>query len=78
MEIPRHWRLKAQRYCLAGSICPHCGQFNFPLRPVCMKCHRSVRLTDSWKIDSVCLENKSLPIDTDTSTTFRVDNILKM
>jgi hypothetical protein len=35
MEIPRHWRLKAQRYRLEGAICPTCGQFTFPPRPVC-------------------------------------------
>ncbi len=35
MEIPRHWRLKAQRYRLEGSYCPVCGQFTFPPRPVC-------------------------------------------
>jgi len=35
MEIPRHWRLKAQRYRLEGSVCPVCGQVSFPPRPVC-------------------------------------------
>ena len=24
MEIPRHWRLKKQRYALVGEVCPHC------------------------------------------------------
>ena len=38
MEIPRHWRLKAQRYRLEGSICPICGQLTFPPRPVCTHC----------------------------------------
>jgi uncharacterized OB-fold protein len=38
MEIPRHWRLKAQRYRLEGSICPTCGQVTFPPRPVCPHC----------------------------------------
>jgi len=38
MEIPRHWRLKAQRYRLEGSICPNCGQLIFPPRPVCLHC----------------------------------------
>jgi uncharacterized OB-fold protein len=37
MEIPRHWRLKAQRYRLEGSICPNCGELIFPPRPVCSK-----------------------------------------
>jgi len=35
MEIPRHWRLKAQRYRLEGLICPSCGELMFPPRPVC-------------------------------------------
>jgi uncharacterized OB-fold protein len=35
MSIPRHWRLKAQRYHLEGSICLICGQPTFPPRPVC-------------------------------------------
>ncbi|HEX9029988.1 MAG TPA: zinc ribbon domain-containing protein [Anaerolineales bacterium] len=38
MEIPRHWRLRAQRYRLEGSICPTCGQGTFPPRPVCPRC----------------------------------------
>ena len=38
MEIPRHWRLKAQRYRMEGSICPTCGQLTFPPRPVCPYC----------------------------------------
>lgn len=38
MEIPRHWRLKAQRYRLEGSLCPVCGQPIFPPRPLCPSC----------------------------------------
>jgi len=38
MEIPRHWRLKAQRYRLEGSTCPNCGQPILPPRPVCPHC----------------------------------------
>ncbi len=38
MEIARHWRLKAQRYRLEGSICPNCGQLAFPPRPICPQC----------------------------------------
>ena len=38
MEIPRHWRMKAQRYRLEGSICPICGQVSFPPRQVCPHC----------------------------------------
>ncbi len=38
MDIPRHWRLKAQRYRLEGSFCPACGELFFPPRPVCPRC----------------------------------------
>ena len=38
MEIPRHWRLKKQRYSLTGEICPHCEVKIFPPRDVCPSC----------------------------------------
>jgi uncharacterized OB-fold protein len=38
MEIPRHWRLKRQRYALVGEICPHCQTKLFPPRDVCPEC----------------------------------------
>ena len=38
MEIPRHWRLKKQRYALVGEICPHCQAKLFPARDVCPEC----------------------------------------
>jgi uncharacterized OB-fold protein len=38
MEIPRHWRLKKQRYGLVGEICPHCDAKIFPPRDVCPNC----------------------------------------
>ncbi len=38
MEIPRHWRLKKQRYGLVGEICPHCQVKIFPPRDVCPNC----------------------------------------
>jgi uncharacterized protein len=38
MEIPRHWRLKQQRYSLVGEVCPHCGNKIFPPRDVCPNC----------------------------------------
>lgn len=38
MEIPRHWRLKKQRYGLVGSVCPHCDYKMFPPREVCPNC----------------------------------------
>jgi hypothetical protein len=38
MEVPRHWRLQAQRYRLEGSACPICGRLTFPPRMVCHDC----------------------------------------
>jgi hypothetical protein len=38
MEVPRHWRLKKQRYALMGEVCPHCGSKIFPPRDVCPYC----------------------------------------
>jgi len=38
MEIPRHWRLKKQRYGLVGEICGSCEEKIFPPRDVCPHC----------------------------------------
>ncbi len=38
MEIPRHWRLRKQRYALTGEVCPHCEGKIFPPRDVCPHC----------------------------------------
>jgi hypothetical protein len=38
MEVPRHWRLKQQRYGLVGEVCPHCDHKIFPPRDVCPDC----------------------------------------
>lgn len=38
MEIPRHWRLKEQRYNLVGEVCEK-GHYVFPPRDVCPNCH---------------------------------------
>ena len=43
MEIPRHWRLKKQRYALVGEICPHCQGKIFPPRDVCPHCGGEAR-----------------------------------
>jgi len=50
MEIPRHWRLKAQRYRLEGSICACCGQLSFPSRLVCLDCAYHPMRIASWKL----------------------------
>jgi uncharacterized OB-fold protein len=38
MEIPRHWRLKQQRYGLIGEVCPNCDTKIFPPRDICPHC----------------------------------------
>jgi len=43
MEIPRHWRLKQQRYALMGEVCPHCDAKLFPPRDVCPHCGEDAR-----------------------------------
>lgn len=43
MEIPRHWRLKKQRYALVGEVCPHCDAKIFPPRDVCPECHQEAK-----------------------------------
>jgi hypothetical protein len=43
MEIPRHWRLKKQRYSLVGEVCPHCEEKLFPPRDVCPNCGGEAR-----------------------------------
>jgi len=43
MEIPRHWRLRQQRYGLVGEVCPHCDAKLFPPRDVCPECGKDAR-----------------------------------
>jgi hypothetical protein len=38
MSVPRHWRVKSQRYALVGGQCPRCGALAFPPRPLCSAC----------------------------------------
>jgi uncharacterized OB-fold protein len=45
MEIPRHWRLKQQRYGLVGEICPHCEAKIFPPRDICPQCGGEAKST---------------------------------
>jgi hypothetical protein len=48
MEIPRHWRLKAQRYRLEGFVCRTCAQFLFPPRQVCPFCADKMGRNADW------------------------------
>jgi len=43
MEIPRHWRLRKQRYNLVGEVCPHCDAKLFPPRDVCPECGKDAK-----------------------------------
>jgi hypothetical protein len=43
MEIPRHWRLRKQRYGLVGEVCPHCEAKLFPPRDVCPECGKEAK-----------------------------------
>lgn len=43
MEIPRHWRLRKQRYSLVGEVCPHCNARLFPPRDICPECGQDAR-----------------------------------
>lgn len=38
MDIPRHWRLRKQRYALVGEVCDHCEAKLFPPRDICPEC----------------------------------------
>lgn len=50
MEVPRHWRLRKQRYRLAGDICDNCETPMFLLRPICPECgmkpHGEIKIED--------------------------------
>jgi len=43
MEIPRHWRLRQQRYGLVGEVCPHCEAKVFPPRDICPSCGQEAK-----------------------------------
>jgi uncharacterized OB-fold protein len=49
MEIPRHWRLKKERYGLVGGECPACGARSFPRRDICPECGNNEMMAYSFK-----------------------------
>lgn len=60
MEVPRHWRLKKQRYAMVGEICPTCKMPNFPPRAVCLYCGGDAKRTLSIREQPVfALENRA-------------------
>ncbi|MBI9045751.1 MAG: hypothetical protein JEZ06_14770 [Anaerolineaceae bacterium] len=60
MQVPRHWRIKNERYAMMGSICPHCGLKQFPTRAVCPKCRGE--LIESVQIPQERIEAASIPV----------------
>lgn len=48
MDIPRHWRLKKQRYRLVGEICPSCDAKVFPPRDICPECGEEAKTLYSF------------------------------
>ena len=56
MEVPRHWRLKQQRYALVGEICPHCEGKIFPPRDVCPHCGGQIDLFKTGGGESLAQE----------------------
>jgi uncharacterized OB-fold protein len=60
MEIARHWRLKAQRYRLEGSVCPTCGQLNFPPRLVCPYCTTQAVRVAGYGLSVLPISNRKL------------------
>lgn len=52
MEIPRHWRLKKQRYGLVGEVCPHCDYKMFPPRDLCPNCGAEGQVTLDMLIEA--------------------------
>ena len=51
MEVPRHWRLKKQRYGLIGEECPHCKTKIFPPRDICPDCGKNAKETHHFSGD---------------------------
>jgi uncharacterized protein len=47
MEIPRHWRIRKQRYSMVGGICPNCETKMFPAREICPHCGNGSRVSIS-------------------------------
>jgi uncharacterized OB-fold protein len=43
MDIPRHWRLKKQRYALIGEVCENCNAKLFPPRDICPECGKEAK-----------------------------------
>ena len=64
MEVPRHWRLKKQRYALVGETCPTCASYLFPPRAVCPVCadHAREKQSDSERQPVLALADRMQPV----------------
>jgi uncharacterized OB-fold protein len=68
MEIPRHWRLRKQRYSMVGGSCPSCDAKMFPARNVCPNCgygvHTNAILTvqQALPVESVVVTANTLSV----------------
>jgi uncharacterized OB-fold protein len=65
MEVPRHWRLKKQRYALVGETCPKCASYLFPPRAVCPVCAQRAKeiQADGQRTPVMALEEQLQPVD---------------
>lgn len=48
MDIPRHWRLRKQRYALVGEVCDNCDAKLFPPRDICPDCGEEAKTLYSF------------------------------
>ena len=48
MDIPRHWRLRKQRYSLVGEVCDNCDAKLFPPRDICPDCGEEAKTLYSF------------------------------
>jgi uncharacterized OB-fold protein len=53
MEIPRHWRIRKQRYSMVGGSCPNCQTKTFPAREVCPNCGHGSQISDQLNHDTL-------------------------
>jgi uncharacterized OB-fold protein len=66
MDVPRHWRLRKQRYSLAGEVCLKCQTLIFPPRAVCPVCGSennaaaAVHSIDAYPVDANVIEEVSV------------------
>ena len=68
MEIPRHWRLKQQRYSLVGQECSSCDAKLFPPRAVCPNCSGEVQIDTGGTIFEVEKSTISLSMEASMSS----------